>query len=112
MLPLIGQGVKRASKIGDVLKKARECLDNGRYLDTSHAALRKQQRQISLTHVHYVIRNGYHEKRKDQYQPEYDDWTYAIRGKNIDGRDLRIAIAFDDDDMLIITVIEITRGEH
>lgn len=100
--------MKRPSKIADVLKKVRECIGNGRYYDTSHAALRKSQRQISLTHVLYVLRHGYHEKRKDQYKLEYCDWTYSIRGSSIDGKDIRIAIAFDEDDMLIITVIEIT----
>ena len=102
--------MKRPSKIADILKKARECVEKGRYYDTSHAMLRKLQRQISLTHVLYVLRNGYHEKQKDQYKPEYGDWTYSIRGKSIDGKDIRIAIAFDENDMLIITVIEIARG--
>jgi hypothetical protein len=71
---------------------------------------RKQQRKVSLPHVLYVLINGYHEKKKDEYKPEYQDWNYAIRGLTIDGRDLRIAIAFDEDEMLIITVIAITRG--
>ena len=101
--------MKRPSKIADALKTARECVEVGRYFDTSHAQLRKHQRQISLTHVLHVIRYGYHEKNKDQYHPEHGDWTYSIRGKTIDGKDIRVAIAFDDDDMLIITVIEITR---
>lgn len=55
--------------------------------------------------------HGYHEKQKDQYKPEYNDWTYSIRGLSVDGRNIRIAIAFDEDDMLIITVIEIARGK-
>ncbi len=103
--------MKRPSKIDNVLEKVRECIANGRYYDTSHAALRKCQRRISLTHVLYVLRYGYHEKRKDQYKEEYGDWTYSIRGSNIDGRDLRIAVAFDSDDMLIITVIEVSQGK-
>ena len=102
--------MERPSKIADVLKKVRECVEKGRYYDTSHATLRKNQRQIGLTHILYVLRHGYHEKRKDQYKPEHGDWTYAIRGKSIDGKDIRIAIAFDEDDMLIITVIEVERG--
>jgi hypothetical protein len=94
-----------------VLKKARSCVDDGRYYDTTHAAQRKVQRQITLTHVLYVIKHGYHEKKKDQFKPEFNDWTYAIRGKTIDGKDIRIAIAFDENDMLIITVIEVSRGD-
>ncbi len=102
--------MKRPSKIPDVLKKARECIENNRYYDSSHAVKRKKQRQISLTHVIYVLTHGFHEKRKDEYKPEYNDWNYSIRGRTIDEKDIRIAIAFDEDGMLIITVIEIAQG--
>lgn len=102
--------MKRPPKILEVLKKARECIDAGRYYDTTHAMQRKIQRQITLTHILHVIRYGYHEKRKDEYKLEHKDWTYALRGTTIDGKDIRIAIAFDEDGMLIITVIEINQG--
>lgn len=102
--------MKRPLKIINVLKRAEECIEANRYFDTSHALLRKRQRRISLTDVLYVLRHGYHEKRKDQYKPEHKDWNYSIRGLTLDGRDIRIAIAFDEDGMLIITVIELTRG--
>lgn len=102
--------MKRKSKFPDVLKRVRDCVDSGRYFDTTHAKLRKIQRNISLPHVLYVLKNGFHEKRKDEYKLEYNDWTYAIRAQTIDGKDLRIAIAFDDNDMLIITVVDVTRG--
>jgi hypothetical protein len=103
--------VSKSSKIPDVLKKARECMENGRYLDTAHALLRKQQRRISLTDISHVIKHGYHEKRKDQYRPEFMDWDYAIRGLTVDVRDIRIVVAFDEDGMLIITVIEIFKDQ-
>ncbi|HSX26860.1 MAG TPA: DUF4258 domain-containing protein [Chlamydiales bacterium] len=99
--------MKRPSKIADVLKKAKGCLETGRYYDTTHAVLRKSQRRISLAHIRHVVQQGYHEKQKDQYHPEHKDWTYSIRGKTVDERDIRIAVAFDKEDMLIITVIEI-----
>lgn len=84
--------MERPSKIIDVLKKARECVDTGCYYDTSYALLRKKQRQTSLTHVLYVLRHGYHEKQKDQYKLEHGDWTYSIRGKTIDEKEIRVAI--------------------
>jgi hypothetical protein len=71
--------------------------------------MRKSQRSIGLPEIIYVLRNGYHEKRKDEFKPEYNAWNYAIRGRTIDDRDLRIAIAFDKNKMLIITVIEIIK---
>lgn len=102
--------MRRSPKIPEVLREVRECLDAGRYYDTSHAELRKLQRKIALPHIIYVLKTGFHEKRKDEYKPEYNDWTYAIRGFTIDGKELRIAFAFDETDMLIITVIVLTKG--
>ena len=104
--------MNRPSKLPNVLKKVRECLDAGRYYDTFHAIERKNQRKVSLPHVLYVLRNGYHEKKKDVYKAEYSSWSYAIRGLTIDRKDLRVAIAFDKDDMLIITVIVIAKGSQ
>lgn len=76
--------MRRPPKITEVLKKVSE------YFDTSHAAQRRLQR-----------------KEKTNLSP--GDWTYAIRGQTIDGIDIRIAVAFDEDGMLIITVIVITQ---
>ena len=99
--------MNRPSKTLNVLEKIRECIDLCRYYDTRHAIARKALRNIALPEVLYVLKKGYHEKKKDEFKPEHNDWTYAIRGKTIDGRDIRIAVAFDENNMLIITVIEI-----
>ena len=100
--------MSRPSKTTNVLQKVRECIDLGRYYDTRHATQRKALRSIALAEVLYVLKKGYHEKKKDEFKPEYNSWNYAIRGKTIDSRDIRIAVAFDASNMLIITVIEIT----
>ncbi len=102
--------MKRPIKIPDVLNRIRECIETGRYCDTSHSKLRKSQRQIALTNVLYILSHGYHEKRKDQFHLEHEDWTYSIRGKTVDEKDIRV-VAFDTDGMLIITVMEIARGD-
>ena len=61
-----------------------------------------------MPEITFVIRRGDREARKDQYQPQWNAWNYAIRGKTVDGRDLRIVVSFDEDEMLlIITAIEI-----
>jgi hypothetical protein len=46
-------------------------------------------------------------KNKDHYQDRYKSWNYAIRGKTIDRRDVRVIVAFDENNMLIITAIEL-----
>jgi len=102
--------MRKASKIADVLKKVKECIDTDRYYDTYHATQRKRERSVSLVDVLYVLKNGRHEKAKDQYKLEHENWTYSICGKTVDGDDLRIEIAFDEEGMLIITVIRLKKG--
>jgi hypothetical protein len=97
----------RPPKAGDVLERVRKHVADGTYLDTRHASERKEERVITLPEVLYVLRNGFHEKKKDEYKPEHKDWNYAIRGKTIDGRALRIAVAFADPGMLVITAIDL-----
>ena len=83
----------------------REALDSGRFLDTVHATQRRAERQITRPEVLYVLRHGWHEKRKDVFDTRYQAWNYAIRGKTLDGRHLRIVVSFDDPGLLIITAI-------
>lgn len=53
----------------------------------------------------YVLRRGWHEKRKDVFDAHYLAWNYAIRGKTADGRQLRVVVSFENKDLLIITAI-------
>jgi len=48
------------------------------------------------------------EKSKDEFKTEWQTWNYAIRGKTVDGRELRVAVSFDEEDyLLMITVMEL-----
>ncbi len=92
------------------MDRIRETLDSGRYLDMLHAEKRQRQRKITRPEYIYVLRHGYHEARKDKFEELYKSWNYAVRGKTIDKRDLRVIVAFDDSEMLlIITTIEVGR---
>ena len=54
------------------------------------------------------MESGYHEKSKDEFKVEWQAWNYAIRGRTIDRRELRVAVSFDDEDsLLIITAIDL-----
>jgi len=55
----------------------------------------------------YILRHGFHEKAKGKFDLAYDAWNYAIRGKTVDRRNLRVIVSFDEENMLIITVIEV-----
>ena len=100
--------MKHPPKLEDLLGSVRNCLDQGRYLDTRHASLRQIQRGISRIEILHVLRNGFHEQKKDQLDTAFKCWNYAIRGKTIDKRALRIIVSFDANNMLIITAIELT----
>jgi hypothetical protein len=94
-------------KIGKLLETIRKCLDNGNYLDTRHVFQRQTEREITRPETHYVLRNGFHEAKKDRFDRDYKTWNYAIQGKTLDDRKLRIIVSFDENNMLIITAIDL-----
>lgn len=112
-IPLVGKqsGPKKPAKHPDVLGLARLSLEKGRYRDTRHVVDRRQEREITLMEIKAVIGSGWHEKAKDRYQEEYSAWSYAIRGKTVDKRALRVVISFEPDErgelLLLITAIDL-----
>ena len=94
-------------KTPNLLERIRYCVDHGLYFDTRHATDRQSERSITRAEIIYVLKNGRHEKSRDQYQDRYNAWNYAIRGKTIDKRDVRVIVSFDASNMLIITAIDL-----
>ena len=87
------------------MDRVREHIERHTYLDTRHATQRKKERGITLPEILFVLKTGFHEKKKDEFKQEWDAWNYAICGKTRDGRKLRIVVAFQDGRMLIVTAI-------
>ena len=102
--------MRKKPKIQSLLNAVRGCVESGRYFDTRHATDRQAERSISRSELLYVLKNGRHEKSKDQYQERYRAWNYAIRGKTIDKKDVRVVVSFDENNMLIITAIDLGAG--
>ena len=98
---------KRPGKTQDLMNKIRDAVESGAYFDMTHALERSVERQITRPEYEYVLLNGYHEKSKDDYKEKYKAWNYAIRGKTLDKRNIRVVISFDKDDLLVITVIDL-----
>jgi len=92
-----------------VIVKAK--IKRGHFLILPHAITRQGQRFISVPDIIEVLMTGWHEVKKDQYSEEFKEWNYAIRGKTIDDRDLRIIASFDERNVLIITVIDLKRNK-
>lgn len=97
---------KRPERLDDLLSKIKNCIDTGKYILTKHAFDRQNERSINLTETLYVLKNGHEDKRKTRFDKEKNAWKYAIKGKTlIDKLDARIIVAFDENSMLIITVM-------
>ena len=94
-------------KIDDLMNKIKKCIEGGRYLDTTHALVRQNLRKITRPEILYVLKSGFHEKRKDKFEENLNSWNYAIRGRTLDKKELRVIISFEINNMLIITAIDL-----
>ena len=103
---MIGKS-KNPAKVLDLLKKIKEAVESGNYFESKHAVDRAIERNIIATEYEYVLKNGFHESKKDVFDNVYKTWNYAIRGKTVDKRELRVVVSFDENDLLIITVIDL-----
>ncbi len=101
--------VSRPNKLLNLMSTIRTCIDEGRYLDTRHARERQIERQINRPEILYALKGGHHEKSKDRFDEAYDAWNYAVRGKTVDRRELRVIVSFDENGMLIITAIDLKK---
>lgn len=86
------------------------------YVFLNHAKARLEERNISDIDVLNILENIGFSKRsrnksKDKYDLGYKDWNYCIEGYDIDNCKIRIIISFDENLMLIITVIRIDNEE-
>jgi hypothetical protein len=99
--------MKKPPKHNHLIKTIRYCVEEGAYWDTRHAMTRQVERSIARLEILYVLKHGYHEPAKDRYDKTYKAWNYSMRGKTIDGEELRVIISFDTVGLLIITAITI-----
>jgi hypothetical protein len=101
---------KRPAKRLDVLEALREKVAADEFRDTRHTgAERRPERGISLEEVRQVLEGGFHEAARDRYEANHGAWSYAIRGRTLDDRDLRIVVAFDEEDdyLVLVTTIDL-----
>ncbi len=86
------------------LRKVRKLVMEGKIRILSHAAQRMIERGYTLPEVEQVLRGGFHEKERDEYNSQYNSWTYAIRGRTGDKRDTRVVIALIRD-VIVVTIV-------
>lgn len=95
-----------ALKTNELLRKIKEHVQKGTYIVSAHALQRQNQRLVNLQHVLYVLKNGNREEKKELFDVKRQMWKYAIRGKTIDGVNLRVIVVFEEE-MIIITVVRL-----
>lgn len=100
--------MKRTAKIQNVIALAKFLIRNGAYVISNHAKLRQGERCITLGDIINIIDTGYHEKKKDEYKSEHNDWNYAIRGQTLDQDEARVCVSFiEESHCVVITVIRL-----
>lgn len=89
-------------KIANLLEVIKACIETGQYRSCLHLEQRELERSITRREVLYVLLHGFHEKKEDDFDEAFQSWHYAIRGKTIDGCDLRVFVSFDTETLMII----------
>lgn len=79
-------------------------LTEGKWFLSQHAIMRMRERNVTAPELEYVLIHGFHNPKKDERAEK--DWKYAIEGKTIDLKKLRIIVLLEND-MLIVTVIDL-----
>lgn len=98
---------KRPPKIDSLYEKIQNCLKKHRYRQSRHAMERVDRRNITFFDVLYVLENGCREEAKDSYDEAFQSWKYSIRGKTVEAIDLRVIISINEENMIIITVVNL-----
>lgn len=99
---------KRPKKIENILALAQKLMREGAYVISGHAKLRQGERFFTIGDIKHIISAGYHEKKKDEFKEEYEDWNYAISGKTLDDDHARVCVAFmKERHLIVVTVIRL-----
>ena len=98
---------KSPEKLPNVLEKIREAIELENYVFTNHALDRVKERGIDIQTTVNVLLSGYEEKQKTKFDKEKDSWKYAIPGVTTEEEDVRVIVAFDEDEMLVVTVMHV-----
>jgi hypothetical protein len=100
---------KRPAKIANVELAVRTAVCEGRVRFSTHALTRMMERELLRVEVKAILESGFHEAAKDKLDEPYNAWNYAVRGRTLDGRSLRIIVAAEHPDFLVVTTIDLDR---
>ena len=81
-------------------------IKNGKYRLTKHAAEEQAKDNLDLQDTLHILRTGFHEKAKTNFNNMFQNWKYVIRGKTEELKEVKVIISFANE-MMIITVMEL-----
>ena len=101
---------KRPAKLADLIAKVRNAVRTGRYWDTYHVEVENPARGRAITRLEMrqILETGRPEPARDRFDDGEAAWSYAFRGKTVDGRELRVIVAFHEDRMVIVSAYELS----
>ena len=94
-----------------------EKISNSDYVFALHAKDRQKTRNVTDIDVLDILENKENRKRKrnkrkDIYIKGYQDWNYCIEGLDLDENNIRIIVSFNDELMMVVTVVRFGAGEN
>lgn len=95
-------------KHADPLGTIRGCWKRDAFTISAHALQRMAERGVDLADLENAVLHGRREPRKDVWKPEFQRWTYALRGETLEGAALRVAVSIERDWARVVTVIRLT----
>lgn len=99
---------KRPNVIADAIVAA----ENGLLLPSTHAERQMAIRDVQMSDIEEMLFRAQREEHKDGLSKDGKSWKYAIRGLNDNGdKDIRIIVAFDVPETVIVTVIDKNKPE-
>ena len=107
---------KRPTKIPDdeLLRLIREAVASGNYREAHHRRVENVGRpghDVTRLEVEQVLLTGSREPSRDRFDP-HPAWSYAMRGRTIDHRDLRVAVAIQGNLLFIVSVDAPAEGKR
>lgn len=105
---------KSDAKLFELVEK---CISNIEYVFLPHAKARSSYRSILEPVVLDILQNKRNTKRKrnkkkDTFRENNKTWNYCIEGNDSNNEIIRIILSFDDNLMLIITVMWVGKDSY
>ncbi len=88
----------------EIMRRIRSLIAAGKIRILKHAADRMALRGYTLPEIEQVLKGGFHEIERDEYDQTHAVWTHAIEGSTRDGRTTRVVVVIVGE-LLVVSVV-------